>query len=162
MMLMVPVGAMVVTVECAAAGHVDRCCAPSWGTGRVPGQLLGLLVAGALDEAPQAIGQLDGLVAVVRDSQLKEQVCPSHDAQADAPIGFDHGVDLGQWIRVRFDHIVEEAYREFGHALHLTPVDFLTPSRSTRKRATLSEPRLHASLGKAAVPRTDGSQVHLR
>src|SRR3972149_1750682 len=87
MMLMVPVGAMVITVELRSGG-------PS--RGMLPGQVGRGLGAPPLDRAHELVRQVQRLLAVVGKAQLHEQVGPAHDPQADAPVVLDGLVDLGQ------------------------------------------------------------------
>ena len=46
------------------------------------GQLAALVVRGLLHEEHEAVGELDGLLAVVRESQREEEIGPAHDARA--------------------------------------------------------------------------------
>src|SRR5437660_8548186 len=81
-----------------------------------------LVVADVLDEGHEAPGQRERLLAVVRNVEGKEEVGPAHDAQPDAAVRLDHGIDRGQRIRIDLDHVVEEAHGEADHTLELVPV----------------------------------------
>src|SRR5262249_41733803 len=64
-----------------------------------------------LEEGRQAIAELDRSVAVVGNTEADECIRPAHDAEPDLAGRLGGASDLGQWIPVGVDDIVEEADR---------------------------------------------------
>ena len=65
----------------------------------------------------------DGLIAVVAHAEFEEHLRPAHHAQPDAAVGMHLLGDDRQREGIDIDHVVEEARRHAGDALHLRPVD---------------------------------------
>ena len=87
------------------------------------GQPRRLIVALLLDEGDEPVGQIQRLLAVVGQLEGEEKIGPAHDAETDAAVGLDGGVDLRQRIGIHLDDVVEEAHGEANDALELLPVD---------------------------------------
>src|SRR5262249_56499256 len=70
-----------------------------------------------------------GLCAVVAQIELKEHLCPTHDAQPNAPVGMHFVMHLSQREGVDVNHVVEEARGDARDALQLVPGDLPVPHK---------------------------------
>ena len=112
MMLMVPVGAMVVTVALRTRAPVRRVEDGALEVGEHAALAREVFALGAglvVDEAHDLAGDAAGLVRVVGHLQAQEHVGEAHDAEADLAVALGHLLDLGQRVAVDVDDVVEEA-----------------------------------------------------
>jgi hypothetical protein len=64
-----------------------------------------------LDKPHDLLGHGQGLLAVIGNCQLKQQIGKAHDPQTDLPVPLDHAIDGRQWIAGHIDRIVQKVHR---------------------------------------------------
>jgi len=114
MMLMVPVGAIVVTValRTRAPAGLSKIGALEVGEhAALAGQLLAGRAGLVVDEAHDIAGDLAGVFGVVGHLEAQQHVGEAHDAETDLAVALGHPLDLGQRVAIDVDDVVQEAHR---------------------------------------------------
>ncbi len=126
MIEIVPVGAMVVTVEfrCGGAPFLSKMDPLKLGNEpRFLAQLLRGQMPLVVDELHDFFAEFNPFIRAVGDAEHDQHVGPAHDAQADLAVGVGHVVNLLERIIVGLDNIVQEMDGVMNRLLQLFPVN---------------------------------------